>query len=206
MHDQDSANSLSNSRRLSKQSLLLLLLIGVILGGCTLPAEVSPTPTPLPYQTPDWFDHAVLYSIFVRSYADSDGDGIGDLNGITNRLDYLETLGIDVIWLLPIYPSPSYHGYDVTDFFSVNPEYGTLEDLETLVDAVHARGMHIILDFVPSHLSSQNPLFLEAYRTRVQKSRIGLSLRMKPIPCMPVLLAAMTCRASTISTQKSSSI
>jgi glycosidase len=161
---QVSANFLLNSRRLSLQSLLILLLVGLVLGGCAKPAEEPPTPTPLPYQTPDWFDNAVLYSIFVRSYADSDGDGIGDLNGITEKIDYIDSLGIDVIWLLPVYPSPSYHGYDVTDFFSINPEYGTLEDLKTLVDAVHSRGMHIILDFVPSHLSSQNPLFQEAYR------------------------------------------
>ncbi|MBN2045535.1 MAG: hypothetical protein JW757_10985 [Anaerolineales bacterium] len=124
----------------------------------------TPEPTLIPYQTPDWFDNSVLYSIFVRSYADSDGDGIGDLNGITNRLEYLETLGVDVLWLLPIYPSPSYHGYDVSDFFAVNPEYGTLDDLQALVEAVHSRGMRIILDFVPSHLSKQNPLFQEAYR------------------------------------------
>ncbi len=71
---------------------------------------------------------------------------------------------MDVIWLMPIYPSPSYHGYDVTDFFAVNPDYGTLEDLQALVEAVHERGMGIILDFVPSHLSNQNPLFQEAYR------------------------------------------
>jgi len=146
------------------ESLLLMLLAAILMTACAQAPAETPTPTFTPFQTPDWFDHAVLYSIFVRSYADSDGDGIGDLNGIENRLDYIESLGVDVIWLLPIYPSPSYHGYDVTDFFSVNPDYGTLEDLQALVDAVHARGMHLILDFVPSHLSNQNPLFLEAYR------------------------------------------
>jgi glycosidase len=148
------------------EGLLLMLLAAFVITACSQTPAESPTPTstPTPYQAPDWFDHAVLYSIFVRSYADSDGDGIGDINGITNQLDYIESLGVDVIWLLPIYPSPSYHGYDVTDFFSVNPDYGTLEDLQNLVDAVHARGMHLILDFVPSHLSNQNPLFLEAYR------------------------------------------
>lgn len=167
------------------QGLLLLLLAGLLLSGCGETQTIEPTatlsptetpipptetplptpePTPIPYQTPDWFDSAVLYEIFVRSFADSDGDGIGDLNGITNRLDYLEDLGIDVIWLMPVYPSPSYHGYDVIDFFAIHPDYGTLEDLQNLVAAVHARGMRIILDFVPSHLSNQNPLFEEAYR------------------------------------------
>jgi glycosidase len=126
---------------------------------------VTPEPTPSPYETPDWFDSAVLYSIFVRSFADSDGDGIGDLNGITSRLDYLEDLGVEVLWLMPIYPSPSYHGYDVVDFFAVNPDYGTLDDLQSLVETAHSRGLRVILDFVPSHLSNQNPLFMEAYRS-----------------------------------------
>ena len=149
-----------------QQGLLLLLLAGLLLSGCGSAETPLPTPevTPIAYETPDWFDSSVLYEIFVRSYADSDGDGIGDLNGIANRLDYLEDLGADVLWLMPIYPSPSYHGYDVTDFFAVNPDYGTLEDLQALVTAVHQRGMRIILDFVPSHLSNQNPLFQEAYR------------------------------------------
>ncbi len=150
-------------KRPSLQGLFLLAVLAITLAGCAQPLFAKPTPTPIAYQTPDWFDDAVLYSIFVRSFADSDGDGVGDLNGITNRLDYLEALGVDVLWLLPIYPSPSYHGYDVSDFFAVNPEYGTLEDLQNLVQAVHARGMRLILDFVPSHLSNQNPLFQEAY-------------------------------------------
>ncbi|MCB2178494.1 hypothetical protein KQH61_03675 [bacterium] len=145
---------------------MLLLVLGLALTACqgSFSFGSTPTPTPIAYQTPDWFNHAALYEIFVRSYADSDGDGIGDLNGITARLDYIESLGVDTIWLMPIYPSPSYHGYDVTDFFAVNPDYGTLEDLQNLVAAVHQRGMRLILDFVPSHLSNQNPLFEEAYR------------------------------------------
>lgn len=148
------------------EGLLLLVVLSLALTGCAggLPFSGTPTPTPIAYQSPDWFDHAVVYEIFVRSYADSDGDGIGDLNGIANRLDYIEALGVDTLWLMPIYPSPSYHGYDVTDFFAVNPDYGTLEDLQNLTAAVHERGMRLILDFVPSHLSNQNPLFTEAYR------------------------------------------
>lgn len=132
-----------------------------------VPATNTPvftvTPTSPPYETPDWFKEGVLYEIFVRSYADSDGDGIGDLQGITEHLDYLSALGVSVIWLMPVYPSPSEHGYDVTDFFDINPQYGTLEDLQTLVESAHAIGMRVILDFVPSHLSDQNPLFQEAY-------------------------------------------
>jgi glycosidase len=136
----------------------------LILAGCA-PAAVEPTPTakPIPYSTPEWFDNAVLYEIFVRSFADSDGDGIGDLNGIREQLDYIQSLSVDAIWLMPIYPSPSEHGYDVIDFFAVNPDYGTMEDLRQLTEEVHDRGMQIILDFVPSHLSNENPLFQDAY-------------------------------------------
>ena len=130
----------------------------------TASAQPSPAATLIPYTTPDWFDGDILYEIFVRSFADSDGDGIGDLNGIKERLDYLETLGVDTLWLMPVYPSPSVHGYDVSDYFAVNPQYGTLEDLQALVQAVHDREMKIILDFVPSHLSNQNPLFQDAYQ------------------------------------------
>jgi len=187
--DSTPPNQTQKNRRLSWQSLLLLsvslfLLPAFGLTACgqtaapaatpTLPAATSTVPaalpsatavipTTIPYQTPDWFANAVLYEIFVRSYADSDGNGIGDLAGITEKLDYIESLGVDVLWLMPIYPSPSYHGYDVTDFFAVNPDYGTLKDLQALVDAAHQRGLRVILDFVPSHLSNQNPLFEEAY-------------------------------------------
>ncbi len=129
-----------------------------------LQASLTPTPTLVPYPPPQWFGGAVLYEIYVRSFADSDGDGIGDLRGITSRLDYLKSLGVDVIWLMPIYPSPSEHGYDVTDYFGINPEYGTLADLQRLVEAVHAHKMRILLDFVPSHVSNQHPFFKDAYK------------------------------------------
>ncbi len=127
----------------------------------TLPA--TPTPEFIPYTTPDWFKNAILYEIFVRSFADSDGNGTGDFNGIAAQLDYIASLGTDVIWLMPIHPSPSDHGYDVTDFLAVNPDYGTLADFQHFVDEAHARDIRILIDFVSSHLSNQNPIFKDAF-------------------------------------------
>lgn len=111
----------------------------------------------------------VYYEIFVRSFYDSDGDGIGDLNGITEKLDYLndgkpggDDLGVEGIWLMPINPSPSYHGYDVTDYYEVNPEYGTMEDLQHLLEEAHKRGMKVIMDLVVNHTSTEHPWFVES--------------------------------------------
>jgi len=98
----------------------------------------------------------------VRSFADSNGDGVGDLPGLEARLDYLEDLGVEVLWLMPIYPSPSVHGYDVMDLTAVHPQYGSLANLQSLVAAIHAKGMRILLDFVPSHLSDEHPFFRDA--------------------------------------------
>ncbi len=104
----------------------------------------------------------VFYEIFVRSFQDSNGDGTGDLQGATNRLDYLQGLGVGGLWLTPLHPSPSYHGYDVTDYRRVNPDYGTLEDFKAFLAAAHERDMEVILDLVVNHTSSQHPWFLEA--------------------------------------------
>jgi len=122
------------------------------------------------FDDPQWWDHAVFYEIFVRSFSDSNGDGIGDFNGITQKLDYLNDgdpdtttdLGITAIWLMPIFPSPSYHGYDVTDYLTVNPDYGTLDDLKNLIAEAHIRGIHVIIDFVINHTSDENPWFVSA--------------------------------------------
>src|SRR5215472_8270544 len=88
----------------------------------------------------------VYYEIFVRSFADSNGDGVGDLNGITARLDYLKWLGVSGLWLTPIYPSPSYHGYDVINYFAVNPQFGTMADFNRLLREAHARGIKVLID------------------------------------------------------------
>jgi len=104
----------------------------------------------------------VWYEVFVRSFQDADGDGVGDLQGVIRRLPYLADLGVSGIWLMPIHPSPSYHGYDVTDYTDVNPEYGTLDDMRELLLAAHALDIAVIIDFVPNHSSSRHPWFLAA--------------------------------------------
>jgi alpha-amylase len=104
----------------------------------------------------------VYYEIFVRSFADSNGDGIGDLNGVTSKLDYLKDLGVSGIWLMPIHASPSYHGYDVTDYDKVNADYGTLEDLNKLTAEAHKRGIKVIMDLVVNHTGVQHPWFVDS--------------------------------------------
>jgi alpha-amylase len=125
-----------------------------------LPTAVAPV-IGLPQGTDGylWWNDSTFYEIFVRSYADSNGDGIGDLNGLISKLDYLKSLGITGIWLMPIHPSPSYHGYDVTDYYGVNPQYGTLDDFKRLMSEAHARGIRVIIDLVLNHTSSEHPWF-----------------------------------------------
>ena len=109
-----------------------------------------------------WWRDAVLYQVYPRSFADANGDGIGDLAGVTERLEYLDWLGIDGIWLNPIHPSPNVDwGYDVSDYTSVHPDLGTLEDLDRLVAEAGARGIRIVLDLVPNHTSDRHPWFRE---------------------------------------------
>lgn len=102
------------------------------------------------------------YEIFVYSFYDSDGDGIGDLNGVTQKLDYIKEMGFNGIWLMPVMPSTTYHKYDVTDYYGIDSEYGTMEDFERLVEECHKRDIRIIIDFVMNHSSSQHPWFVEA--------------------------------------------
>jgi glycosidase len=117
-----------------------------------------------------WYRGAVFYEVFVRSFQDSNGDGVGDLRGLISRLDYLndgnpETktdLGVDALWLMPIFDSPSYHGYDVVDYERIEPDYGTLEDFQELCEQAHRRGMRVILDFVINHTSARHPWFIDA--------------------------------------------
>ncbi len=108
----------------------------------------------------DWYKDAVFYEVFVRAFSDSNGDGIGDLAGLTSRLDYLQWLGVDAVWMLPIFPSPLRDdGYDVADYCAVHPDYGTLDDFKTLVEEAHQRGLRVVVELIPNHTSDQNAWF-----------------------------------------------
>jgi len=114
-----------------------------------------------------WWRNGVVYHIYPRSFQDSNGDGIGDLQGIRSRLDYLLDLGVDAVWLSPVYPSPmADFGYDVADYCAIDPRFGTLADFDELAASLRARGLKLILDFVPNHTSIQHPWFLESRRSR----------------------------------------
>lgn len=168
---------------------VLLCCVGLLSGCLRPPVSTAFTPTPAPTVAPidtpvpatptststnpgdaHWWRDAIFYEIFVRSFYDSNGDGIGDLNGLLAKLDYLNDgdpntttdLGITALWLMPIHPSPSYHGYDVTDYYAVNPAYGTLDDFQRLLTAAHARGIRVIIDFVMNHTSTAHPWFGQA--------------------------------------------
>jgi alpha-glucosidase len=119
-----------------------------------------------------WWKDAVIYEIYPRSFQDSNGDGIGDLNGIRSRLDYLVELGVDAIWISPFYPSPmADFGYDVADYCGVDPIFGTMADFDRLLEEVHRRGLRMILDFVPNHTSDRHPWFLESRSSRNNPKR-----------------------------------
>lgn len=114
---------------------------------------------------PDWWKRSVVYQVYPRSFADSDGDGVGDLRGIIDRLDHLEELGIDVVWLSPINVSPhADNGYDISDYYAIDPVFGTLDDFDDLVAALHGRGMRLVMDLVVNHTSDEHPWFRESAR------------------------------------------
>lgn len=120
-----------------------------------------------PLRDDAWWRSAVVYQVYVRSYADSDGNGVGDLPGLLLHLDHIAGLGVDVLWLSPVYPSPQAdNGYDISDYQDVDPLFGTLADLDALIDAVHERGMRLILDLVVNHTSEQHPWFVDSRQAR----------------------------------------
>lgn len=124
------------------------------------PAEPTPGPDP---EAVDWYKDAIIYQLHVKTFADSNGDGIGDFAGLLDRLDYVQELGVTAIWLLPFYPSPLRDdGYDIADYRSVNPSYGNLEDIERLIEEAHKRGLRVITELVINHTSDQHPWFQAA--------------------------------------------
>lgn len=171
------------------KKVTLFLFVFLAMAACQPDApEAAPSPMPEPTTLPTaeptavseadppveeaypWWNDVVFYEVFVRSFYDSDGDGIGDLNGLIEKLDYIndgdpsttDDLGATGIWLMPISVSPSYHGYDVVDYFEVDPEYGTNEDFKRLMEEAHARDIKVIVDLVMNHTSVEHPWFIES--------------------------------------------
>lgn len=164
-----------------KKTVISLVLAALLLAGCT-PSNIDTTNAPDPSgatvaigekteaalaqiaqlgESPD-DNYRVWYEIFVYSYCDSDGDGIGDLNGVRSKLPELEKLGVTGIWLMPIHPSTTYHKYNVSDYYAIDPDYGTMEDFDALMAACGERGIKVILDLVVNHTGSEHPWFQEA--------------------------------------------
>lgn len=125
-----------------------------------------------PHRPAPWWERGVIYQIYPRSFQDSNGDGVGDLLGIERRLDYVHSLGVDAVWLSPIFPSPmADFGYDVADYTGVDPLFGDLAAFDRLLRAVHARGLKLLLDFVPNHSSDRHPWFIESRASRESPKR-----------------------------------
>jgi alpha-glucosidase len=159
-----------------KKSTFAAASAALFLGAALLSAGgQTPTATATPAVTAsaqDWWKNAVIYEIYPRSFQDSNGDGIGDLNGITQRLDYLKELGVDAIWLTPCYPSPQADfGYDISDYEAIDPQYGTLADFDRLVAEAAKRHIRIMMDMVMNHTSDQHKWFLESRSSRTNPYR-----------------------------------
>ncbi|MBN8907474.1 MAG: alpha-amylase, partial [Rhodospirillales bacterium] len=120
----------------------------------------------------EWWKRGIIYQVYPRSFQDSGADGIGDLEGIRRRLDYLAWLGVDAVWISPIYPSPmADFGYDVADYCAIDSRFGTLAEFDALTAEAHARGLKLILDFVPNHSSDRHPWFVESRAARHNPKR-----------------------------------
>lgn len=160
-----------------RRALASLTLLALVLPACgsgptptrrppsTLtPTLALPTATPLPVDTPVWFRETVVYEIFPRSFYDSDGDGVGDLQGIVQKLDYVRDLGATTLWVTSVFSATSFHGYAVADHLTIAPDLGTQQDMVALVNEAHTRGLRVLMDLVAGRTSNQHPFFLDAYR------------------------------------------
>jgi alpha-glucosidase len=147
-----------------------MVLFGVFIAGSLAMAQASSHAGD--GESHAWWQHAVFYEIYPRSFADSNNDGVGDLRGIASKLDYLKDLGVDAIWISPCFPSPQVDfGYDVSDYEDIDPMYGTLADFDNLASEAKKRGIHIILDFVVNHTSDQHKWFLDSKSSRTSARR-----------------------------------
>src|SRR5579859_177920 len=157
----------------SIRSLLLLFFLGLssTFACVGAPAQQAPAATAAPHLVngyePKWWKEAVVYQIYPRSFQDSNGDGIGDLKGITSRLDYLQKLGVNVIWLSPHYDSPNAdNGYDIRDYRKVMKEFGSMADFDQMLAAIKARHMRLIIDLVVNHTSDEHHWFVESRKSK----------------------------------------
>ena len=149
--------------------MIRTLLSALTLGLCTVLAAGEP---PVDAEGHAWWQHAVFYEVYPRSFQDTNGDGLGDLNGVTSRLDYLQDLGVDAIWLTPCFPSPQVDfGYDVADYRAIDPQFGTLPDFDRLVAEGRRRQIRVLLDLVLNHTSDQHPWFKDARSSRQAPKR-----------------------------------
>ena len=151
-----------------RTSLHILVIASLVVWASLVPARLNARDS----HGSTWWQHAVFYEVYPRSFDDSNGDGIGDLNGITSKLDYLHDLGVDAIWITPCFPSPQVDfGYDISDYDNIDPMYGTLADFDRLVSEAKKRDIRVILDFVLNHTSDQHPWFLNSKTSRTSVHR-----------------------------------
>jgi alpha-glucosidase len=173
----------SSSRiKATAMSFTLVLCLGLVAQAAAGQTAAKPKPSPSNRSytaaasntsgARDWWKNAVIYEIYPRSFQDTNGDGVGDLNGITRRLDYLKALGVDAIWLTPVYPSPQVDfGYDISDYRAIDPQYGTLADFDRLVAEAGKRHIRVIMDMVMNHTSDKHPWFLASRSSRTDPYR-----------------------------------
>jgi alpha-glucosidase len=169
VRQQDRNESGNCVRKTIETCLVTLMLVGATaMAGQSVPANQKVgTKTATAARERDWWKNAVIYEVYPRSFQDTNGDGIGDLNGITQRLDYLKDLGVDAIWLTPVYSSPHVDfGYDISDYKNIDPQYGTLADFDRLVAEANKRHIRVIMDMVMNHTSDQHQWFLESRSSR----------------------------------------
>jgi alpha-glucosidase len=155
-----------------KKKTIRMVATLVVLGSLSIATLAQERAKSVDAARHQWWQNAVFYEIYPRSFADSNNDGIGDLNGITSKLDYLKDLGVDAIWITPCFPSPQVDfGYDVSNYEDIDPMYGTLSDFDKLANEASKRNIHIILDFVVNHTSDQHPWFLDSRSSRTSAHR-----------------------------------